>query len=144
MTCTFFGHSDAGKEIIPNLRREIINLIENKNADTFYVGNHGQFDFYVKSILGELTVTYPHIKYSVVLAYLPRESEKEYEDFSNTIYPEGIEKAPLKFAIVKRNRWIIEKSDFVITYVNRVIGGATQFKVLAEKKGKTVINIEAK
>ncbi|MBQ8203233.1 MAG: hypothetical protein IJZ75_03020, partial [Clostridia bacterium] len=59
-------------------------------------------------------------------------------------YPEGIEKAPLKFAIVKRNRWMIEKSDFVITYVNRVIGGAAQFKELSAKKGKTVINIETK
>ncbi len=37
---------------------------------------------------------------------------------------------------------LIEKSDFVVTYVSREVGGAAKFKSLAEKKGKTVINIE--
>lgn len=141
MVCTFFGHADAKKEIIPALRKEIINLIENKNVDTFYVGNHGHFDFYAETVLKELSEIYPHIKYSVVLAYLPRGSEGEYYDFSNTIYPEGIEKAPLKYAIIKRNKWMIDNSDFVITYVKRVVGGAAQFKELAEKKKKIIIEI---
>lgn len=141
MVCTFFGHADAKEEIIPALRKEIINLIENKNVDTFYVGNHGHFDFYAETVLKELSEIYPHIKYSVVLAYLPRGSEGEYYDFSNTIYPEGIEKAPLKYAIIKRNKWMIDNSDFVITYVKRVVGGAAQFKELAEKKKKIIIEI---
>ena len=141
MVCTFFGHADAKEEIIPALRKEIINLIENKNVDTFYVGNHGHFDFYAETVLKELSEIYPHIKYSVVLAYLPRGSEGEYYDFSNTIYPEGIEKAPLKYAIIKRNKWMIDNSDFVITYVKRVVGGAAQFKELAQKKKKIIIEI---
>ncbi len=141
MVCTFFGHWDTGEEIIPDLQKEIINLIENKNVDTFYVGNHGHFDGYAEEILKNLKEIYPHIKYSVVLAYLPRGDDGDYYDFSNTIYPEGIEKSPLKFAITKRNKWMIEKSDFVITYVKRVIGGAAQFKELAEKKKKIIIEI---
>ena len=36
---------------------------------------------------------------------------------------------------------MIEQSDYVVTCVSRSWGGAAQFKELAEKKGKTVINI---
>ena len=141
MVCTFFGHSDAPKEIIPVLKNAIIKLIEENRVDTFYVGNHGHFDGFAESILKELKGIYPHIKYSVVLAYLPRGSEGEYYDFSNTIYPEGLEKSPLKFAIIKRNEWMLNRADYVITYVKTVIGGAAQFKEKAEKKKKIIIEI---
>lgn len=37
---------------------------------------------------------------------------------------------------------MIEQSDFVITHVtNHIASGAAQFKALAEKQGKTVINL---
>ena len=48
---------------------------------------------------------------------------------------------PLRFAISYRNKWMIEQSDYVVTYVNHSWGGAAQFKELAEKKGKTVIEL---
>lgn len=48
---------------------------------------------------------------------------------------------PRRFAIDKRNRWMIDHSDFVITYVSRSFGGAAKFKEIAEKKNRVVINI---
>ena len=36
---------------------------------------------------------------------------------------------------------MLKKSDIVITYVTRIIGGAADFKTLAQKMGKTIINI---
>ena len=41
LTVTFFGHKDAPKEIESALRLTLMDLIENKNANVFYVGNHG-------------------------------------------------------------------------------------------------------
>ena len=41
----------------------------------------------------------------------------------------------------KRNAWMINESDFVVTYVRYSTGGAAHFKELAEKKGKIVINL---
>ena len=38
MVCTFFGHKDTPKEIEPTLRSTLIDLIENKNVNVFYVG----------------------------------------------------------------------------------------------------------
>ena len=144
MVCTFFGHGNAPKEIIPVLKDTVIKLIEENGVDMFYMGNHGHFDYYAEIVLKELKEIYPHIKYAVVLAYLPRGSECEYYDFSNTIYPEGLEKAPLRYAILKRNEWMLNKADYVITYVTTVVGGAAQFKEKAEKKKKIIIEISRK
>ena len=139
MKVTFFGHKDTPKEIEPTLRATLIDLIENHGATEFYVGNNGSFDSMVRRQLEELSQVYP-ITYSVVLAYLPTK-KSEYDDYINTIYPEGIETVPKRFAISYRNKWIVEQSDIVITYVARTYGGAWQFKALAERQGKMVIEL---
>lgn len=77
MVCTFFGHGNAPKKIIPVLKKAIIKLIEENAVDTFYVVNHRNFDYYTENVLKELKEIYPHINYFVVLAYLSREIEKE-------------------------------------------------------------------
>ena len=139
MVCTFFGHKDTPKEIEPTLRSTLIDLIENKNVTTFYVGNNGNFDTMVRRQLEELSQSYP-IKYSVVLAYLPTEKNK-YDNLTNTLYPEGLETVPKRFAISWRNKWMIEQSDIVVTYVTHSFGGAAQFKELAVKQGKTIYEL---
>ena len=139
MTVTFFGHKDTPKEIEPTLRATLIDLIENHGATEFYVGNNGNFDTMVRRQLEDLSQTYP-ITYNVVLAYLPTK-KSEYDDYTNTIYPEGIETIPKRFAISYRNKWMVEQSDIVITYVARTYGGAWQFKVIAQRQGKMVIEL---
>ena len=67
--------------------------------------------------------------------------KRKAENSELTILPEGIETVPPRFAISYRNKWMIEQSDYVITYVIHSWGGAAQFKELAEKKGKTVIEL---
>ena len=139
MVCTFFGHKDAPKEIEPTLRSTLIGLIENKNVTVFYVGNNGNFDTMVRHQLEDLSQTYP-ITYSVVLAYLSTEKNK-YDNLTNTIYPEGLETVPKRFAISWRNKWMIQQSDIVVTYVTHTYGGAAQFKEMAERQGKVVMNL---
>ena len=139
MFCTFFGHKDTPKEIEPTLRSTLIDLIENKNVTVFYVGNNGSFDTMVRHQLEDLSKTYP-ITYSVVLAYLPTEKNK-YDNLTNTIYPEGLETVPKRFAISRRNKWMIQQSDVVVTYVTHTFGGAAQFKELAERQSKDVVEL---
>ena len=135
MTVTFFGHKDTRKEIEPTLRTTLIDLIENKNVTVFYVGNHGNFDAMVRRQLEDLSKTYP-IKYYVVLAYMPSKNDESDE---HTILPEGIETVPKRFAINYRNKWMLTKSDIVVTYVTRPFGGAWEFKQLAESQSKIMI-----
>jgi uncharacterized phage-like protein YoqJ len=137
MVCCFFGHRDAPKEIKPTLKRVLVDLIENKNVNMFYVGNYGSFDILVQQTLKELSEIYP-IKYYVVLAYIPKKDE--YTDYSNTIYFDEVNKKPYKSRIVEANKLILAKSDYVITYAKH-FGNARDFKELAEKQNKTVINI---
>lgn len=138
MICTFFGHRDTSKNIKPTLMSVLVDLIKNKNVDIFYVGNNGNFDFIVKEVLEELKEKYP-IKYYVVLAYIPKKDD--YTDYSNTIYFDELNGKPYKIRIIERNKIMIKKSDYVVTYVNH-FGNARDFKELAEKQGKKVINIE--
>ena len=141
MVCTFFGHKDTPKEIEPTLRSTLIDLIENKNVTVFYVGNNGSFDTMVRRQLEDLSQTYP-IAYSVVLAYLPTE-KNTYDNLTNTIYPEGLETVPKRFAISWRNKWMIQQSDIVVTYVIHFFGGAAQFKEMAMKQKKNVVELSS-
>lgn len=139
MTVTFFGHKDTPKNIEPTLRTTLIDLIENHDATEFYVGNNGNFDTMVRRQLENLPQTYP-ITYNIVLAYIPTK-KSEYDSFINTLLPEGIETIPKRFAISYRNKWMVEQSDVVVTYVTHSFGGAAQFKAMAERQGKTVIEL---
>lgn len=138
-TCCFFGHRDTPSNIKSKLEQTIIYLIENKSVDTFYVGNQGSFDFMVRRTLKKLKVKYPHINYTVVLAYMP--TEKDGKDYSDTIYPDGLENVPRKFAIDRRNKWLVDNSDYVIAYISRSFGGAAKFYDLAVKHKKEVISL---
>lgn len=137
--CTFFGHRDCPDSVKLELLSVIENLITEKNVRTFYMGNHGNFDHLVISILKELKIRYHDINYYVILAYLPGK-DYDLQEYV-TIYPEGIEIVPKRFAIDFRNRWMVNRSDYVISYVNRNFGGAAKAKNYAEKKRKVIINI---
>lgn len=138
-TCTFFGHRDTPTIIEPMLRTVLSDLIENHAVQVFYVGNHGLFDSMVRRQLSMFESTHG-IRYYVVLAYLPKKEGLPEKDV-HTIYPEGLELVPPRYAISKRNLWMLEQSDYVITYVRGLNGGAAQFRRLAQTKGKTVIEL---
>ena len=141
--CTFFGHRDSPETIKPKIRTAVIDLIEKHGVTMFYVGNQGNFDRRVRSVLKEVTTTYPEVGYAVVLAYMPSAKAANLsEDFSDTMLPEGIEKVPKRFAIPWRNKWMIEHADYVVTYVTRLFGGAAQFSALAKSKGKIIYDIK--
>ena len=108
--------------------------------DTFYVGNQGQFDAIVRSVLREVKKEYPQINYAVVLAYTPGK-HTEYDDYSDTMLPEGIESVHPRYAISWRNNWMLRQSDYVVTYIAHTWGGAAQFAKKAEKQRKTIINL---
>lgn len=142
MTVTFFGHRDCPEAIRPQLQKILEDLIVN-GADYFYVGNQGRFDGMVISLLSKLKTAYPQIEYAVVLAYLPGTVKAETVDLRHpTVFPEGLENVPRRFAITHRNRWMLDASDCVVSYVTHSWGGAAQFIDLAEKKGKRVIRLE--
>lgn len=135
--CTFFGHREC-YGLDSSVLRDAVEKLIVQGVDTFYVGNQGQFDSAVYSCLKQLRKVYLHIRVCVVLAYLPAETA-EGQDLADTMYPE-IEGHP-KFAIERRNRWMLQSSDYCICYINHTWGGAYKFARLAKRCCKEVINI---
>ena len=138
--CTFFGHGDCPDTIKPRLREVLSDLIENHNVDTFYIGNQGRFDVIVRGVLQDLQHEYPQINYAVVLAYMPGK-QTEYDDYSDTMLPEGIESVHPRYAISWRNNWMLKQSDYVVTYITHSWGGAAQYVQKAMHAKKRMINL---
>lgn len=142
MTVTFFGHRDAPIALRAELITVIKRLIEYEDADAFFVGDKGNFDTMSASVLCELKALYPHIRYEVVLSSLRRKNSLPLQKNEHpTLYPEGMEKVPPRFAIVKRNEWMVEHSDVIVAYVKCSYGGAANSVRHAERKNKRIINL---
>ena len=140
LACTFFGHSDCPETIKPNLRAVLIDLIVNQNVEMFYVGNQGRFDAIVRNVLRDLKMDYPSINYAVVLAYMPGK-QSEYDDYSDTMLPEGIETVHPRYAISWRNNWMLKKSDYVVTYITRAWGGAVRYANQATTQKQLIVSL---
>lgn len=74
----------------------------------------------------------------LVLAYLNRDIDASYYD--GTTYP-PLEKVPPRYAIVKRNKWMVSASDIVISGVRHDWGGAAKTLVYAPQKAQSYFSI---
>ena len=147
--CCFAGHrkiTDDIEIIKEKLKKEIISLIENHNVTTFYNGGKGDFDWLCAHTVDDLKKDYPFISSQLVLAYIPKEKNKyayTLKIFDSMIYPK-MEKTPPRFAIIKRNQWMINDSNFLIAYVKNHFGGAYKTLQYAERrKNIKIINLVA-
>ena len=138
MTVTFCGHSDTiiTTELQEWLRNTIRAQVE-AGANLFYLGGYGSFDRAAASAVWEVKKAFPTITSSLVLSYLDQKVELTHYD--NTVYP-PLETVPRRYAILRRNRWMVEVSDVIIANVAHGWGGAAQTLQYAMKKKKTIIN----
>lgn len=135
MICTFFGNKDAPETIRPMLE-ETINRLVTAGVDLFFLGNQGNFDRLILDVIRSVYRLNPCFRYYVVLAYPEHDLDPD-----ETLYPEGLEKAPPKFAIDRRNRWMIDRADIVAVYSTHP-GYSAKYREIAIKKMKVVIDLE--
>ena len=79
----------------------------------------------------------------MTIEYQQKRLEEYRKRYDGIIYPE-IEKTPLRYAILQRNRWMVEKADYVICAVAHSFGGAYKTYRYAKRKGKPIYNIMEK
>ena len=141
MIVTFCGHSKLNRTDGFSRWLNIIlpSLIEG-GADTFYLGGYGDFDAVAASAVRKQKESYPHIELVLVLAYLDREIDASRYD--GTTYP-PLEKVPRRYAIVRRNEWMVCESDVVISGVLHSWGGAAKTLEFAQRKKKVVLQYPA-
>ena len=136
--CTFIGHEQTPCEIKEKLCDQIELLITKYGVDTFFVGTHGNFDRIVYDSLCQLERKYK-ITTKIVLAYLSQKTD--WYDLSKTIFPAQLDNVPPKYAISKRNKYMIEQSNYMICYVDNTQTNAYVFAKMAIKKGLLVFNL---
>ncbi len=148
MTISFAGHSyipssDKVKEII---KEQLLNIIIDAKYITFYLGGYGKFDEICAATCRELKQQYSGIEVIYVTPYISTSEQKKIKELLNyglydsTIYP-PIENTHPKFAISKRNEWMMTNSDLIIAYVNQNYGGAYKSLQIAKRRNKRIINI---
>lgn len=134
MRVAFCGHGKINYD--NEVRNKLIEIIEElieHGADEFLLGGYGNFDIMSAHIVYDLKQKYPHIQSILIVPYLNRDYDRTWYDGS--IYP-PLEKVPKRFAIVKRNEWMVDNADVIISYVKNDWGGAYKTLEYAKKREK--------
>ena len=139
-------------ELKEKIKAQIINLIENENVDTFFVGEIGGYEEDAYDTVLDVFKSYPDIHITLVVS-----KTSELHDIGidgsgiihqrrfchDWIYPDKSAALYKRWCIVHRNRFIIENTDFIIAY-NEYKGRAYEFCKQAKNKGVTVIEMAEK
>ena len=139
MIITFCGHSDfnMAQKYEPIVMSLFEKLLQNAQIE-FYLGGYGQFDNFAFSCAKKIKQLHPVVSLTFVSPYL--EVKCSSNEYDNIMYPE-LESIPRKYAILYRNRYMIEKADFVLAYVHRNYGGAYRSFTYAKWLKKKIINL---
>ena len=137
MKITFCGHKDvADREAVERWLYSVCSELIIQGADEFYLGGYGGFDHMCAVVLRELKYANPHIRLILVLPYL--NSSILTDGYDETVYP-PLESVPRRFAISRRNEWMVMESDVVVAYVTHGWGGAAKTLEYARRKKKQIL-----
>ena len=148
MTITFAGHSlitsiDYIKKMV---KEQIRNIIIDSEMVICYLGGYGDFDNICALACKELKREYSGIEVVYIAPYISLSEQAKIKEMQScglcdsSIYP-PIENVPPRFAISKRNEWMIENADLIIAYVDHNFGGAYKSLQVAKRKKKKIINL---
>lgn len=124
MIVTFCGHRDFVKtDTTEQILTALLERYAQENDELIcYCGGCGNFDGFAAECVRQLNLE----RLGVM--------KKFYDD---TIYP-PLENVPKKYAIIRRNEWIVENADVVIACVKYSWGGATKTLQYAKRKKKAI------
>lgn len=143
--CCFIGHSEIWNDISQALTDAVERHITQYDVTDFLVGNYGQFDRMAAAAVKGVKAQHPGIRLYLMLPYRPELGRPlpDMEGFDNTVYPMEMEGVPLKLAIPRLNRLMVEDSSYVIAYVFHSWGGAaTTLEHAQARERKGLIHIE--
>lgn len=141
--CFFIGHREANDEIYAALVNSIDAHITKRNVSEFIVGLYGGFDLLARRVLIEAKQRYPYIRITALMPYHPSERNGELpRSFDGSIYPEGLESVPRRYAIVRANRYMIDHVDYLVAYVTHPASNAYNLLEYASRRAaKGKLNI---
>ena len=145
INCCGFGHSNLFCNITKELNEKVADLIEHSGVSVFLTGGMGDFDSAFSSAVRSAKHNHDEVKLILVKPYFSNElnTNKDYYEsfYDDVIVPEELAGVHYKSAIQKRNRWMVDQSDFVLSGIYRDFGGAYQTIHYARRTGKTIIDL---
>ncbi|MGN1319234.1 MAG: SLOG family protein [Lachnospirales bacterium] len=148
-TCCFTGHRDCKDSFFlrKRLKSVIAELVVNKGVRFFGAGGALGFDTVASLCVLELKNTYPQIRLILVL---PCPEQTKYWSVKDKQVYEYIKRKADKIVytsekytkgcMFKRNRWLVDNSNYCIVYCVKNTGGSYYTVNYAEEKGLEVIN----
>ena len=149
MVISFAGHAmiSSADRIKETVKEQIQQHICHHSVVTCYLGGYGDFDAICACACRELKQEGVNLKRIYVTPYMSLSEQAKIKEmqrsdwYDGSLYP-PIEKTPLKFAIAKRNEWMMTNADLIIAYVHHSYGGAYRSLQVAKRKKKKIVNID--
>ncbi len=146
MIITFCGHADflKSKDCEEKFLRWLGEIVGEKRVE-MYLGGYGNFDHFAYDCCKKYKETHPNVFLVFVTPYMTVEYQRNYlkyqeKRYDHILFPE-IENKPKRFAITYRNRYMVDKADWIVAYVKHDWGGAYATYQYAKRKGKTIFNL---
>ena len=148
LVCSFAGHRIINEDVIAPLVNVTITELLQKDTDIlFYTGGMGEFDLLCNQTVRIAKRRYPEKRIRLVLVepYMKNSinTDKErllslYDDIEVPLELAGCHP---KAAIGKRNRILIDRSDYLIACVAHRYGGAYQTLRYAQRRRIEIVNV---
>ncbi len=143
MIITFCGHSDYCET--EEDRQALLSYLAARVGDApvdFFLGGYGQFDEFAYRCCKQYQAEHGAARLLFVTPYnTPSYQRTHLEDvkarYDDIIYP-PLESVPPRYAILHRNRYMVEQADVVIAYITHTKGGAYQTYRHAVRREKEI------
>ena len=115
-TCFLFGHRDAPEALLPAIEAAMLECVDARGVEEFVVGRYGGFDALAARAGCAVKRKRPGVVLTLLLPYLPAAPEALPPGFDGSLFPDGLERAPRRFAISRANRWMLGRCDCAVAY----------------------------
>lgn len=158
MTVCFTGHrpsklkgynTEDNKELLWRIHKVVVDLIENREVDTFINGLALGIDLWSAKIVIKLKEKYPHIK--LISAIPCRNHPSKWNEESQRLWQEVCDNSDEVILVTDedykpylmqvRNEWMVRSSDIVVAVWDGSNGGTDNCVKFAEKQNKEIIRI---
>ena len=146
MIVTFCGHRDFfhAKQYEEKLVAFLIMLASKNEFLDCYCGGYGQFDDFAARCARSAKKISANIRCFLIIPYITTNHQNRLkyirDHYDGIIYP-PLEKVPYRLAIIRRNEWMIDNADVVVSYVDHSWGGAAKTLAYAKKKKKFIFQL---
>lgn len=140
MNIAFCGHKDfiASNGIEAKIIEMLLMYARKEREVCCFNGGYGAFDCLAAHCVDKAKEKTGNIKNCLVVPYLSKKFNKEC--FDEIIYP-PLEDVPPKWAICRRNEWMVDNSAVIICFVSCGFGGAAKTLRYAKSRDKLIINL---